>query len=294
VGQGRLWTGPELEPLLNHAGVRRESMVDTGIELIRRRDDEGLVYFVVSHGPQAIDQWVSLASRAASVAIFGPAGERYGMASVRSGDDPETQVYLQLEPGESLILRTLDRAEDGPAWQYLSPAGQARTLNGDWRVEFDEGGPRLPEPVTIREPADWTALPGDPEDVRAFSGTAHYSTTFELPAGDADAWALDLGRVCHSARVSLDGRMLCTLYARPFRLILPDDLPAGEHLLEIEVTNLMANRLAAMDRQGQAWQKFLFVNTKYEPFSAAEWEPLPSGLLGPVRLVALRRLALAP
>jgi hypothetical protein len=113
---------------------------------------------------------------------------------------------------------------------------------------------------------------------------------FGNPAGHADAWALDLGTVCYSARVKLNGQDLGTLYAPPFRILLPDTLQERENLLEIEVTNLMANRLAFMDRQGEAWRKFFFVDIKYEAFNAAHWEPLPSGLLGPVQLVPLQRL----
>jgi hypothetical protein len=51
----------------------------------------------------------------------------------------------------------------------------------------------------------------------------------------------------------------------------------------------MANRLADLDRRGADWQKFFFVNIQYKPFSAKNWEPLPSGLCGPVRLVPLER-----
>ena len=57
----------------------------------------------------------------------------------------------------------------------------------------------------------------------------------------------------------------------------------------MEVTNLMANRIAEMDRQRVPWQKFYFVNIQYKPFSAAEWAPAPSGLVGPVRLIPLKR-----
>ncbi len=52
----------------------------------------------------------------------------------------------------------------------------------------------------------------------------------------------------------------------------------------------MANRLTDLDRRKVAWRKFFLVNIQYQPFDASDWEPLPSGLLGPVQLVPLRRL----
>jgi hypothetical protein len=61
----------------------------------------------------------------------------------------------------------------------------------------------------------------------------------------------------------------------------------GNELI-VEVANLMANRIAYMDRQKMPWQKFFFVNIRYQPFSAADWEPLPSGLLGPVKLTPFK------
>ncbi len=70
---------------------------------------------------------------------------------------------------------------------------------------------------------------------------------------------------------------------------MPDTLKEHQNLLEIEVTNLMANRLADLDRRKVPWRQFFFVNIKYEPFDASGWEPLPSGLLGPVQLVRLGR-----
>jgi len=56
------------------------------------------------------------------------------------------------------------------------------------------------------------------------------------------------------------------------------------------VDNLMANRIRYMDQQGIEWRKFHeinFVNIDYEPFDASAWEPMPSGLLGPVQLIAI-------
>src|SRR5262249_1214557 len=269
---------------------RRESVVDTGVEIIRRRDDNGYVYFLVNLGQQRLDQWINISVEAASVAMFDPVGTRYGLACIGPGEEHETNVYLQLEPGESILLRAHSQPIDGSKWESLSPAGQQYPLEGPWRVEFIAGGAALPKPAVVEQLTSWTAWPDDSGALRAFSGTARYTTTFERPSGSADLWALDLGSVCHSARVTLNGQNLGTCYARPFRLVLPTALKEGRNRLEIEVTNLMANRLADLDRWGHQWQKFFFVNIEYQPFDAADWPPLPSGLLGPVRMVPLRQL----
>jgi hypothetical protein len=94
--------------------------------------------------------------------------------------------------------------------------------------------------------------------------------------------------VRNSARVRLNGQDLGTLVTAPYRLEIPAGVLKDQNELEIEVTNLMANRIADLDRRGVKWQKFYFVNLNYKPFSAADWQPLPSGLLGPVMLMPLK------
>ena len=66
--------------------------------------------------------------------------------------------------------------------------------------------------------------------------------------------------------------------------------------LEIVVANLMANRIAYMDRNAIPWKIFYNTNmpsrkrenSKNGLFDASEWKPLPSGLIGPVSLEPLR------
>jgi hypothetical protein len=129
--------------------------------------------------------------------------------------------------------------------------------------------------------------------VKRFSGTAIYRTTFERPAGTPTAWLLDLGRVHESARVTLNGRELASLIGPAFQLTFDHDQFAPSNVLEIHVSNLMANRIAALDRAGVPWRKFYNVNfparlpANRGPdglFTARAWEPLDSGLIGPVTL----------
>lgn len=290
LGTGRLLRGQQIQALLDAAAIPRETVVDAEIEVIRRRDDHDYIYFLANLGAQPLDQWVSLAVHVASASIFDPASARHGVAQIRAQDGVQTQVYLQLEPGETVVLRTSMEPTHGPAWQYLAPAGQPEPIAGTWHVEFIAGGPTLPRPTEVAALTSWTEWAGDSEALRSFAGTARYTIWFEKP-GAGEHWALELGTVCHSARVKLNGQDLGAIYARPYRMVLPDGtVTEGRNRLEIEVTNLMANRLADLDRRKIAWRRFFFVNIAYQPFDAAGWEPLPSGLLGPVHLVPLGRL----
>lgn len=314
VGTGQFLFGPDVERLLDAAGVAREAVVDHGVAFVRRRGDGGAAgsphhYFFAHFGGEPLDGWVSLAVPAASAVLFDPMNGSSGAARVRQ-QNGHAQVYLQMAPGESRLLRVSARpassgngreaaAAPAPAWNYLSPAGRPQTLHGAWQVTFVDGGPALPRPAVISALTSWTEWASDDEQddeqrgaLQAFCGTARYTTTFDKPAAhnaDAAAWALDLGTVCHSARVWLNGQELGTLVARPFRLALPAGaLSKKANQLTIEVTNLMANRLADLDRRKMPWRRFFFVNSDYKPFDASGWEPLPSGLLGPVQLSPLQ------
>ena len=99
-----------------------------------------------------------------------------------------------------------------------------------------------------------------------------------------------MGEVRESARVKINGQPLGTLWSLPFKMAVGDYLQQGENLLEFEVTNLSANRIADLDRRGVSWKIFNdinFVNINYEKFDASVWPLMDSGLIGPVKLIAV-------
>ena len=161
-------------------------------------------------------------------------------------------------------------------------------------MEFLKAGPKLPvpfePPAPVRLPAlrSWTEL-GDPA-LAGFAGTARYRIEFDAPQKRADAWLLDLGDVREAARVSLNGEPVGNAWSLPFTLRLPGNLRPRGNLLEIEVTNLPANRIRDLDLRKVDWKVMKEINLvtlRYKPFDASGWQPAPSGLLGPVRLVPL-------
>lgn len=290
LGEGRWLVGPHVLPLAESAHVRREPMADAGLQFARRKTAEGHAYFVANLGAVGVEGWVPLSVEADEAAVYDPLTGRAGVARLRTGA-AGSQVRLLLAPGESLLLET--RHEGGfvgEAWATLEMDHEAaRILDGEWVVSFLEGGPTLPPERTVTAPASWAEW----EDAECFSGTARYALDFEVDRA-VEAWVLDLGRVAESARVRLDGETLGTVFSIPFRLVIPGErLTPGAHRLEIEATNLMANRIRCLDRAGTEWRRFYdinFVTIQYRPFDASDWEPLESGLIGPVRLVPARRI----
>ncbi len=290
LGRGRFVLSKDIDLLLAAAGVAPEAMAHHWLQFIRRRLTDGCFYFVANLGRKPVDTWVSLSRPGRAMALLDPLTGEVGLAATRR-DSNRLRVHLQVAPGQSLILRTLERElPDLPGWSYYHCSGMPVKVGGRWRVEFIRGGPVLPETVEIDTLRSWTEL-GDPEMVR-FAGTARYTVVFEMPPGEADDWLLDLGDVRESARVKLNGVEVGTVWCLPFAVRVGRFLRPGWNTLEVEVTNLSANRIRDLDRRGLPWKRFYdinFVNIRYRPFDASSWEPVPSGLLGPVRLVPLRR-----
>ncbi len=294
VGRGRILRGSDLERLLARARVARETMVDEGLEFTRRRYGAGRAYFITNSTAVDQDGWVPLDDPTGDVRIFDPMTGLHGGGEVRRSAGGRLDVRLTLPRGESVIVTT-GAPSGGPRFPSTSPAGPPIEVPGPWTVRFAAGGPRAPAERTIDRLASWTAFGGD--DVKSFSGSAVYTTTVRRPDGDGQHWRLDLGRVHESARVRLNGRDLGTVIGPTFRVVVEAADLRPENRLEVEVTNLSANRIAALDKAGVGWRKFYNVNFPARLpenrgadglFSAAKWEPLDSGLIGPVTLTPVR------
>ena len=92
-------------------------------------------------------------------------------------------------------------------------------------------------------------------------GTGVYETTIKLSKDDAKKqWAIDLGDVRESARVYINNKYVGCAWAVPYILNCKDALNKGKNTLRIKVTNLPANRIAELDRQGVKWRKMKEIN----------------------------------
>jgi len=291
IGEGRILVGDDLEKLLDAIHVKRETMVDQGLQVIRRDDEQGSYYFIKNGSDEAIDGWVPVQCKAKSVALFDPMTEKMGYAAMRTSNTGDTEVYLQLKKGTSCILQTFNRSlpENAALYTYQQFIAKPQALTGTWSVQFVHGGPTLPAQVQTRHLKSWTEF--NSADVKNFSGTAHYTLSFPKPVQQADAWLLDLGQVCESARVLLNGDSLATLIGPIYQVVIPTSQLKEHNILTVEVSNSMANRIAYMDRQGLPYRIFYNTNMparlpqnrgKDGLFTAVNWSPQPSGLLGPV------------
>ena len=294
IGKGAFLVSADMDALLKQSGSRREPMMDDGVWFVRRLDSDGDEYFIANRSDKPVDRWITLGFPAQSAVLMDPRFEnRSGVAAQRFLSKADMQIYLQLLPGESRILRTfINKIVTGPAWPNVAPAGTAQEITGTWDVKFVEGGPELPAAFTATNLVSWTTR-DDPEAQR-FAGTARYFLNFDHPAGQADDWVLQLGRVCEAARVKLNGRDVGAVWCAPWQINVGRFLQPGKNILEIEVTNLAANRVRDLDIRHVNWKYFYDANMNAKGsgrFDASRWPLRDSGLLGPVQLQPVKKIA---
>ena len=197
-----------------------------------------------------------------------------------------TEVELRLEPLESCFV-VFGTSREHPRRRthrlVVSEDPRPLVLGGRWTLSLGNSAP-----LTLEALQSWTEMPA----ARGFSGWGTYETDFEAPGLPPDVeWMIDLGTVHETAEVSLNGTSLGAAWKGLRRLACGSSLRPGRNHLKIEVANLwihdVARRpapdLAALEETyGVRWGRYGEVQPDAIP---------PAGLLGPVRLLALRRVA---
>ena len=292
LGHGRALLGSSLPDLMRAAAVEPEAYTALGLQFIRRRLGGDHVYFVANLSGKPVTTWVRLARPAASALLMDPLTGAFGLAAARPNGGT-TEIFVQLQPGESRFVRTGANAGAGaPAWSYYQEAGTGLDLSRGWQVEFLRGGPGLPVARRLSALGSWADAADSAS--QSFGGTARYRCEFDAPTGAPPAaWRLDLGDVRETAVVTLNDVPFQNVWSLPFAAIITKPL-APHNVLTIDVTNTAANRIRDLDRRHVPWHSRMnFVDIDYKPFDASRWSLQPSGLLGPVRLVPLQLAATA-
>ena len=295
LGNGRFLLGENIQNLLSQAKIHRESLVDVGLNFTKRSFPDGQVcYFITNWSSEKVDGWVQIESDNQEWVLFDPVTGKKGQAKIRKNQDGKTEVYLQMARGSAYILLNI-ASDNFPSWQYYQPEGNPTKWSGTWNLEFIKGGPELPDAMSMDSLILWTSMNG--EEYQNFSGTARYQSEFPMPQGEADAFQIDLGEVYESANILLNGEQITTLLGPDYQLILPKESLKETNVISIEVSNLMANRIAWMDKNDLPWKQFYNINIsarrpenrgKNGLFDASKWEIQPSGLSGPVSIQPMK------
>jgi hypothetical protein len=256
-----------------------------GLSAIRRKNDSGHHYFIANLTPNDVNARIPLTVTMKDARWFNPLnGEIYKTDINNEG------ILVDLKSGESMILQTYNNVLPTSDIEQIKFEGTEKQLTDKWSLSFVESAPAINSTYTLDNIQTWETLNND--TAKIMMGTGVYTTTVNMTKDEAKAkWAINLGDVRESARVYVNDNFVGCAWSVPFILDCKDAFKAGKNTLRIEVTNLPANRISEMDRQGVKWRKFDEINVvdiNYKKTSYANWEAVKSGLNSSVTLLKLK------
>jgi alpha-L-rhamnosidase len=285
-------TTNNLTQTLENQQVRHESMTKKGLTFIRKKTENSTLYFIANQNRMYENGTIRLETTGESVKVFNPLFlQKESFIAFRKIGKNAVEIPLELASGESVFVEIFDKKIEPITSNILVEKRSKieKILRGPFQIDFIKGDPALPQNFKTDTLLSWTILSKDTM-TQYFSGTARYTLNFNVLDDLKNKKAyLDLGDVREFATVKLNGISLGTAWCLPFKLPITEGVLKKENnILEIEVTNLSANRIRYLDKKGVYWKKFYdinFVDIGYRPFDASNWEPVLSGLLGDVKLV---------
>jgi hypothetical protein len=286
AGQDSVPTGsgqsPNLPTDFEYAGRDRDAFLD----FIHRRDGDADIYFIANRLDRDEIARCTFRISGRQPELWDPVSGAMRDAAAFTQVSGRTTVPLEFAPYGSIFVifrKPIPHDRQGTAAGNGPRLSEPVELGGAWTVRFAPpwGGP---ESIRFDRLYDWTKA--DLDGIKYYSGTAVYeSEKFALPRSlvgqPPSAIYLDLGEVKNVARVRLNGQDLGVLWTRPFRVEITGAVKPADNVLEIAVTNLWPNRLigdAALPPDKR------FTRTHVSKFNK-DTPLLPSGLLGPVRVM---------
>ncbi|MFZ9660488.1 MAG: glycosyl hydrolase, partial [Chitinophagaceae bacterium] len=152
----------------------------------------------------------------------------------------ETTVDLPLVPNDAVFVIFKDRAIASTVKINRSDEKIVAEIINNWNVSFQEGR-GAPSSIKMDHLESFTK--NENPAVKYFSGTASYTTDFNLDKLDKSNYYIDLGEVKELAEVLLNGKSAGIIWKRPFVVDVSAFIKKGKNQLEVKVTNLWVNRL---------------------------------------------------
>jgi hypothetical protein len=291
------------------AGMQPDVAVSAGatdMGFVHRRTDRADLYFLVNTSNVRLSTEATFRVAATQAQQWDPMTGKAASIAVRRAEGREAATLsLDFEPYASTVIvfpagGSRQPGVPPPARERVAAFPAPLDISTGWRVTFGPAG----------TPANWAALRSWTEDetTRHFSGVAVYEKTVDLAAPmlrQGQAVWIDLGEpraievggprarvqawvdapVRDAAVVSINGRRMGAVWCPPYRLDVTSALRPGPNTIRIDVANLAINHMA-----GHALPDYKLLNLRYgarfEPQDMDKVQPVPAGLLGPIRLVA--------
>ncbi len=287
VGKGKVYAGEPLAQVLPKLSLapdfdytKPEPSLD--VLFVHRHTDDTDIYYVDNRSdqPQTLSTSYRITGRQpelwhAETGLSEPVS--YTVA------DGKTTIPLKLDPWGTVFV-VFGKSTHSTSFAVKTPSETPLTeIPGPWPVSFQPNR-GAPPTATLPTLTSWSenADPG----VKYFSGVGTYTKNFEASAAwfkkmkPGTRFIIDLGEVKNLAEVTVNGKSVGIVWHTPYRVDATSALKPGTNTIEIKVANAWVNRLIG-DQQPNA-SKVTF--TIIHPYKA-DSPLLPSGLLGPVKLM---------
>ncbi len=292
IGKGKIYAGYSIGKALTSLNIMPD------FQYTKPKDDSKLLYVHRRLGDKDI-YWVD--SRNDSVqnveATFRVSGKEAELWNPVTGNIKEasysinggsTKVPLHLEPHGAVFVVFQNQAKENSRTVPDPMEQQLTTIDGPWDVHFqaDRGAPAEASFKTLQA---WNKSSN--KGIKYFSGTGTYTKTINAKASWFDQggqiW-IDLGTVKDLAQVIVNGQPMGIVWKEPFHLNITGALKQGSNTIKIKVTNLWVNRLIG-DQQPNVSKTYTWTSFPVNRFYPADTPLKPSGLLGPVRVIKVKK-----
>jgi hypothetical protein len=293
----------ELGPTLNKLNVPNIgfSVPSPDVGFIKRTTGDADIYFVVNTSNATLNLEATIQTHGMQAEEWDPFTGIVKELHEKSDKKEYSRLPLMLAPYQSRLLVFTKRKWPDRTMTNVQPP-QPIELSNNWQVTIDS-----------TQSASWEKLHSwtDEMATRYFSGSANYSKDLNVPAeflkpglavhlnfgegvpltplnlrSGMQAW-LD-GPVREAAVVYMNDKRVGAVWCPPYEIDVTKFLTLGSNRLRIEVANTAMNYMA-----GHSLPDYRLLNLRYgERFQAQDMDKiqaLPSGLLGPVRLIAAVR-----
>ena len=273
-----------------------------GLGFIHRKLADSHVYFVVNTSNQPIDGTVQFRSAHSVVESWNPDSGGILETAPNSGN---ARTPLLLAPYESRVFVLKDQPEAGAKKLEASQSThsgeeQLAELSGGWRIHFAGAAPAQP----LKELTSWTEISGK----EYYSGEADYTRSISIDHAPKQEERIDLDfgtgtpitdnrppnssgmralldpPVREAAIIFVNGKRAGSLWHPPYRIDITRFVHSGANQVEVRVYNTAINLLA-----GQPKRDYSALNAKYgerfQPQDMNNLQPIPSGLIGSIRLI---------
>lgn len=270
-------------------GLERDLIVPEDIAWTHRRGDLGDIYFIANQKEETRTFTASMRVNGRKPECWNPVTGEIDTNPLYELKDNRTEMILTLAPNESVFVvfsteginkNGGESSQKEQLWKekknLVKEVREVPLDMEEYQINFLNTG----KEVIRKTLFDWSKE--EDEQIRYYSGTAIYKTTFRWKNKQKkdERIYLNFGKICDIATVRLNGVECGTIWTAPYRADITAALKKGINELEIEVTNTWANALKGAD-EGKAPFDGIWTNAKYR---RAEKTLIPAGLLGPLSI----------